>query len=286
LFYLEGVLKLYVNRYPELTASYHRVKEFEDALGAVGAAQSLTQAVKAHNAPSECVTWCEQQQFTMRQRVGEVLQQGWLADGQGQVPLFAEIVGVVRSLDFDGYRKDRKVLIAEIRRRLAKLDESSLDMFELQGNRGLHELRRQLRWIPIYCVALDGLVVTDPESHPVKSYAQLLNSEIAHSPYARLPEPTREDKPIVISRSLFLANTYFISELGRLKDSGELVEGFGHALLGSGVTRTSLDATQSAFKLLRRTPEEQYAVHLLAEKLYTELRKKRFFKRLRWDFKR
>jgi hypothetical protein len=285
-FYLEGLLKLYVARYPELGSVFERVKALEDAMGAMGAARGLTELVKTLAVPPDTVAWCEQQQVTMRDRVAELLAKDWLPNYEGKVPLFAELLSTLGSLEFEGYRRDRKTVISEIRRRLGKLEDTSLDMFELQGNRGLHELRRQLRWIPIYCVALDGLVVTDPASHPIKAYAELLDSEIAKSPYARLPEPTREDKPVSISFSLFLANTHFISELGRLKDSGEMVEGVEHALLGSGVTRASIDAHNEALRLLRRSPEEQHAVHLLAENLYKELRKKRFFKRLRADFKR
>lgn len=286
LFYLEGLIKLYVRRYPELTSIYARVKALEDALGALGGAATLTQSVKTLDVPSGCVVWCEQQEAAMAQRVVEQLVGDWLPDADGRLPLFEELIGTLTKLEFEGYRSDRKTVIDEIRRRLAKLENSSLDMFELQGNRGLHELRRQLRWVPIYCVALDGLVVTDPTSHPIKAYAEFLDSEVAKSSYARLPEPTLEDKPVAISASLFLANTYFISELGRLKDSGEMLEGVEHALLGSGMARTSIDAHQRALELLRRSPEEQYSVHLLAENLYKELRKKRFFKRLRAEFKR
>src|SRR5690606_25613405 len=179
--------------------------------------------------------WCEQQQVTMRDRVAALLSKDWLPNDEARVPLFADLLGTLSRLEFEGYRKDRKTVIGEIRRRLRKLEDTSLDMFELQGNRGLHELRRQLRWIPIYCVALDGLIQTDATYHPIKSYVELVDSDIAKSPYARLPEPTREDKPVLVSLSLFLANTHFISELGRLKDSGEMVEGVEHALLGSGV---------------------------------------------------
>lgn len=285
-FYLEGLLKLYTSRYPELSSTYDRVKALEDALGGMSAARSLTELVKKLGLPEATASWCQMQAETMRDRTAELLSKDWLPNGEGKIPLFVELLRTLTALDFEGYRRDRKTVISEIRRRLAKLEETSLDMFELQGDRGLHELRRQLRWIPIYCVALDGLIVTDSASHPIKAYAELLSSDIAKSPYARLPDPVREDNPVAISLSLFLANTHFIAELGRLKDAGEVVEGVEHALLGSGVMRTSVDAHKEALRVLQRSPEEQYAVHLLAEKLYKELRKRRFFKRLRADFKR
>jgi hypothetical protein len=287
LFYLEGILKLYVRRYPELEPLYRRVKSLEDVLGGYDAAQALVQTLSKLDVSYDCTAWAEQQRALMRQRITDELSQGgWVVDGVGRVPLFGELITALTQLDFEGYRKDRKTLIREIRRRLSLLDKTSMDMFELQGNRGLHELRRQLRWVPIYCVALDGLIVIDPTFHPIKEYAQFLDAEVAKSPYARLPEPTFEDEPVRISSSLFLANTHFIAELGDLKDSGETVEGVEHALLGSGVVRASVDAHREALRLLGRSPEEQFAIHVLAEKLYKELRKKRFIRHLRADFKR
>jgi hypothetical protein len=56
-----------------------------------------------------------------------------------------------------------------------------------------------------------------------------LTSEVANRPFARLPEPIREDTPIAISRSLFLATTLLISQLGELKEEGEDLEGLRDA---------------------------------------------------------
>jgi hypothetical protein len=59
-------------------------------------------------------------------------------------------------LDFEGYTRDRRRLIKELRRCLKKVASTPLDMYVLHGNHGLHELRRQLRWLPICAVSLEG----------------------------------------------------------------------------------------------------------------------------------
>jgi len=150
----------------------------------------------------------------------------------------------------------------------------------------MHELRRQLRWLPICAVSLDGLVITNARHNPIEEYRALLTSEVARSPYARLPEPLREDRPIEISRSLFLAATLFISQLGELKDAAEDLQGVQHALLGGGVASSSRAALAQALSALGRTPEQQQELHARAERLYRGLRRNRYFQRLRSDFKR
>jgi hypothetical protein len=215
----------------------------------------------------------------------EQLKAHWLPLPDGTIPVFRAICTTLVALDFEGYTQDRRSLIREIRSWLQKVADTPLDMYVLQGNHGLHELRRQLRWLPILAVSLDGLVVTSAKRNPIKEYRALLTSEVADSPYARLPEPMREDKPIKISRSLFLAAIDLISRLGELKDAAEEVQGLEHALIGGGVARTSRAARVRALSLLGRTPEQELESHVRAERLYRGLRRNRFFKLLRSDFK-
>lgn len=286
LFHLEGILKLYRRSYEQaLDGPYRAAKALEDALGAWGAAVHLVELARQLSLPAPALSWCETQASWARSEVIEQLKTHWLPLPDGTVPLLRAISDTLVVLDFEGYARDRRSLIREIRRWLRKVADTPLDMYVLQGNHGMHELRRQLRWIPIFAVSLDGLVVTSDKHNPVKEYRALLTSEVAASPYARLPEPIREDRPIEISRSLFLATVDLISQLGELKDAGEDLEGLEHALLGGGVATSSRGARAQALSLLGRTPEQQRESQVRAERLYRGLRRHRFFKLLRSDFK-
>jgi hypothetical protein len=286
LFHLEGILKLYRHSYDRaLEAPYEAVKALEDALGGLEAGLHLVEVARRPGSPEPALHWCETQASLARSEVIEQLRRHWLPLPDGTIPLFRTICDTLVALDFKGYAKDRRSLIRELRSWLQKVADTSLDMYVLQGNHGLHELRRQLRWLPIFAVSLDGLVVTSDKHNPAKEYRALLTSEVADSPYARLPEPIREDKPIKISRSLFLAAIDLISQLGELKDLGEELEGLQHALIGGGVAKTSRAAREQALVLLGRTPEQQMESQLRAEKLYRALRRNRFFKLLRSDLK-
>jgi hypothetical protein len=287
LFYLEGILRLYRRRYEQaLDAPYQRVKVLEDALGQLGAAVHLAELVRGLGLAEGALHWCERQVEVSRSELAAELAAGWMPLADGTIPLFASTCETLVGLDFEGYSRDRRSLIKELRRWLKTLADTPLDMYVLQGNHGMHELRRQLRWLPICAVSLDGLVITSDRYNPIEEYRALLTSEVARSPFARLPEPLREDRPIEISRSLFLACTQFISQLGELKDAAEDLQGLEHALLGSGVASSSRAARAQALSALGRTPEQQQDLHARAERLYRGLRRNRFFARLRSDFRR
>jgi hypothetical protein len=286
LFYLEGILKLYRRDYDHaLEGPYQAAKSLEDALGTWGAGLHLVEIVRRVASPEPALHWSETQAQLARSAVVEQLSQHWLPLPDGTIPIFRVLCDALVALDFEGYGKDRRSLMQAIRSWLKRVADTPLDMYVLQGNHGLHELRRQLRWLPIFAVSLDGLVVTSDKHHPVKEYRALLTSEVAQSPYARLPEPIREDKPIKISRSLFLAAIDMIAQLGDLKDIAEDVQGLEHALIGGGVARTSRAAREQALSLLGRTPQQQMESQIRAERLYRGLRRHRFFKHVRSEFK-
>jgi len=286
LFYLEGILKLYRHGYEQaLEQPYQVTKSLEDALGAWGAALHLVELARRVGLPEPALHWCETQASLAKSEVVGQLRAHWLPLPDGTIGIFRALCDALVALDFAGYSTDRRRLIRELRSWLQKVADTPLDMYVLQGNHGLHELRRQLRWIPIFAVSLDGLVVTSDKRNPVKAYRSLLTSEVARSPYARLPEPIREDKPIKISRSLFLAATDLIAQLGELKDAAEDVEGLEHAFIGGGVAKTSRAARARALSALGHTPERQVESQLRAERLYRGLRRHQFFKRLRADLK-
>jgi len=287
LFYLEGILRLYRRRYEQaLDAPYQRVKALEDGLGQLGAAVHLAELARRLGLAEPALHWCDTQVDAARSELSAELQAAWLPQADGTIPLFRSICEALAALDFEGYARDRRSLIKELRRWLKTLADTPLDMYVLQGNHGLHELRRQLRWFPIYAVSLDGLVVASDRHNPIEEYRSLLTSEVAESPFARLPEPLREDKPIEISRSLFLAATQFISQLGELKDAAEDLAGIEHALIGGGVARSSRAAQAQALEALGRSPEQQQDLHVRAERLYRGLRRNRYFQHLRSDLKR
>jgi len=249
LFYLEGILKLYRKRYAEIETHYQIVKRLEDLLGVAEQRRALVVKAMDSTLPAEAKAHLAIEAARSELELEAELSRHWLKDPKARAPALKSLAREVDGLKFDGYKKDRKYLKKELHRRLRDAAEREFDMTQLQGDVGLHELRRVLRWFPIYAVSLDGLVQLDAQHHPVARYAELTSAPVAKSTYARLPPSTREKAPMSISQSLFLANTQWIGNLGELKDSGEDIEGFQHALMATGV-KDAHQAESRAMKIL------------------------------------
>ena len=88
----------------------------------------------------------------------------------------------------------------------------------------LHEMRRKLRWLSIYPHALQGAIqLTD--SHPDDlSLLKYQSQEVVISPFNKMPDVGENKHLILFEKSRFLALSWMISELGKLKDKGILKE--------------------------------------------------------------
>ncbi len=84
----------------------------------------------------------------------------------------------------------------------------------------LHEMRRKLRWLSIYPQALSGYFVLDKiKTNPTWS-KMYMTDEIIQSPFNNLPKKVADLPTINLDYHCFIALSYVISTLGKLKDNG------------------------------------------------------------------
>lgn len=95
------------------------------------------------------------------------------------------------------------------------LTSGRLKLSEVEA--GVHELRRKLRWIPIYGHALGGKVVLDTAGAD-DALAHYVTPDQLKSRFNRLPRNAAETKPLKLHRGAFLAIGRLIAEIGMLKD--------------------------------------------------------------------
>lgn len=310
-FLLEGLLKLYDGPHPELKLSFAKVKLFEDTLGAVSAALDLKETAElvtqaGNTLPSGAAHYIEELQSATQaalERVvsgklddaqkkelmenagitdeGELGQLGLMPDDSGKIAVFDEMIGSLENAKFRSYKKDRAWLKDEIRGRLDDIDDTDYDMSDLQGQDGLHDFRRDLRWLPIFAEALDGLFVLDKGHNPVKEYEKLLItdaadpdfvSDLSTSKFVRLPDAELEDKPIKMSLSLYTANMKGVLDFGKLKDRGEAIENIAHALVHGGNARDTDEALPIAMDLLGKPRDTFDSIVQEANGLYKQIR--------------
>jgi hypothetical protein len=213
-FMLEGLCRLYRVRAGKhakrlLEDQLDVIKELEDAIGAYGYAMDM-QAVVTNADTTRAVEHSR--------RALDALRTSWATPTRVQAIVLAFAAAIAEA--DDDVRHVRKCL----RTLLKDIDDdiADLDMDELED--GIHELRRQLRWIPIVMIALNGLVVLNPKGDPIPALAALKKTPLATSRFGQLPASSLETTPIAVPQSLFLELSRTIDVLGKLKDEGQRAE--------------------------------------------------------------
>ena len=283
IFYLEGILKLYRKRYPEIEDVFASVKSLEDQLGALSAYIGFTVIARENKAPKKACDYLVHEGEKARDALLDKLKREWMPTEGGCIPALQNIVDFLKETPFEKYKKDRKTVRAEIIRRLKKFEAIEFDMNQLQGDVSIHELRRQLRWFPIYATSLDGLFSLSESVNPIKAFKKNLKSPLAESKYSKLPSSERETRPYEISKSLFIANNAYISMLGKIKDRGEEIEAIEHALLGSKLETEIPKARARAIKILGLEKDAFEKVIDDARIIFEDIQEHQFAKCLRKD---
>lgn len=290
-FLLEGMGKLYGKRYGEAEEVYVSAKRLEDSLGAVSATRTNLAYARQVKAPADVLTQLETQERAAVDALQRLLEKEWMPDAKGRVPALKDLMKGWGEAEWDDYVDDKKVVRQELIRRLEKLADTSYDMNDLQG--GLHELRRQLRWFPIYAEGVNGLVQLDTGRNPVAAYAPMLSTELASSKYVQLPDDSREVGALQISKSLYTALMQLTLDLGALKDTGEPLEALWHAYMATGRAGTLDEARAQVATHLGLTSSGTskadqlvHDVHTEAHRLYAAMKDNRLVESLADELRR
>ena len=213
-----------------------RFKGLEDALGRVDYFEELSRQVQNFGLDPKVETY-------LRQRYSEeidalstlLLEEGWL-QWQGAAvgsPAVADTLNQLDTVEWRKASKDRNKILKFFCKQLLKLEAKShtLDFDELEL--GVHEFRRNIRWISIYAQALGGLCQLTGQDTLDSSLSAYHTREILDAPYTRYPHDPQERKSIALDASLMYAFNWLIDAIGDLKDEGQLEEGLTLALAAS-----------------------------------------------------
>ena len=276
-FLLEGIGKVYDRRYDEAGEASEAAKELEDELGDLSAARTNLAYASQVKAPADVIAYLEKAERDAKKDLKKVLSESWVPDAKGRAPALKELASEWGEVKWDDYADDKKFLRGELVRRLVKLSDTPFDMNQLET--GIHELRRQLRWFPIYTEASNGLLQLDATKNPVKHYEPMLTVQLATSKYVDLPDDSREVDAIHISKSLYTAIMKLTLDLGGVKDAGEPLEYLFSAYQATGRASTLDDAKTQVFQLIG-SDKIDHDVHDNAKKLYAEMKEHKLVEKL------
>ena len=276
-FLLEGIGKVYERRLDEAADAGVSAKELEDALGGLSATRTnLAYAVHTKAPPAVLAHLVKAEKDAMRD-LKTLLVEQWMPDKRGRIPALAEMIEELGDAKWGSYADDKKYLRGELVRRLAKVSDTDFDMGQLET--GIHELRRQLRWFPIYAEAVNGLIQLDVTKNPVAAYEPMLQVKLATSKYVDLPDDGREVDAIRVSKSLYTALMQLTLDLGGVKDAGEPVEALFEAFVATKHAKNHEEAREKVFKLIG-SDQIDHDVHDGAHKLYVEMKKNKLVEKL------
>ena len=271
LFRLEGILRLYSRAFPDLDDYRLEVKEVEDGLGAYSfavdsvnfardrfkqenQAQAPDAARKAQQ--EQVLEGLAKKEETARAVLAKLLERSTL---DSDLP---ELRALVRSTFVGwGASRDLAYVNRELQRMLENVRQGRFNFNLLED--GIHEFRRQLRWIPISIDSLDGLVMVRDDAAgacPVPALEALRGTRFARHRYANPPLRFPATRPCTVSRCLLWQVAKTVSDIGDIKDEAQ-----ANSAIESALSDDEIDVPSSN----KVTPEETARATAMRAELYS-----------------
>ncbi|MBC7654195.1 MAG: hypothetical protein H7098_06940 [Oligoflexus sp.] len=222
LFYLEALCRIYknTNNNKLFKKLKFNIKSLEDQLGKVDQYESFhNKFSKLKDFPAVLLNQLFQHfQNELNNLSNLLIKDNWLNDKKNRVD---KIITQLDKVDWLNPEEEKKAIAKTIRKEIKtvlkdyKSEKLNFDKIE----EGVHEFRRNLRWISINAQALNGLIQLkkDEKAADFKKY---LTHEVINSLFNKMPKNRADLEVIEFSESAFYALSWLIAESGDLKDEG------------------------------------------------------------------
>lgn len=222
-FMLEALTKIYKNLHDEKMFSKYneRFKDIEDKLGEMDHyRECIDEFSKQGNEAEEIAGYFRDKYARSALQLNNLLaEDDWLNGKRVK-----KIIGKLEEAEWKKEEKEMELVkkyydneIAEFKTLYNKT--GSMRLIEDH----LHEFRRRLRWFSIYPHAMQGAIQLDDVSK-TSSLEKYHSPEIVSSPFNQFPAPGNQQYVLFLEKSNFLALSWMIDALGKLKDRGLLEE--------------------------------------------------------------
>lgn len=269
-FQLQGLARLYLTSglapFEDLKKKF---KKLEDTVGQFSLSKELLQAAQKNKLGTATQQRLISEGVQARQTFLNELGKTFLVDSKE----WAKVSQFIENWKWESPALDRKRLLTALAKEaeeLAKdIGQNKFDDADIE--KGLHELRRKLRWQNIDLLGLNGFVLLDNKVNPIPAYAALLSdAKLVNSKYTLFSTPIIAN-PIRQSQSLTLAIAKLVDQIGKVKDKGEAIEQLAQRAVQVGEYPDLATAQREIEKKINQNsptpyiPHRQYAQQIQAE---------------------
>ncbi len=222
-FMLEGLSKLYAGLHNEKRFDYAKehFKTLEDALGDIDHYDAYaTQFLADPEMLTTIRMFMEQKREEKLAALNTLLvKKRWINSDRSRTK---KIRKKIKKADWLEPEKEATAIYNFYKKAIKDIKE----FYEKTGNEftdielQVHELRRKLRWLSIYPQALQGKIQFVDNGITDEATTKYLTDNIVNSPYNVMPAVGNNQAIIEFEKKYFLALSYVIYELGKLKDDG------------------------------------------------------------------
>ena len=223
LFMLEGLAKLYsgFHNKPMFTKIKAHFKLLEDTLGQIDYYDGFVKEFSKNEAiPGLIIAFLERRKQENIKLLNDILvAKKWIGKKNGRLE---KIYAKISMASWMKEKKEINAIQVYYQNAIVETNvfyRSTGEQFTQLENQ-VHALRRKLRWLSIYPQALQGCIqLTD--SKPVdEKVSKYLIPEILNSSFVKMPDAGTNSYFLLLEKNYFMALSWMIATLGKLKDAG------------------------------------------------------------------
>ncbi len=223
LFMLEGLAKLYsgIHNPKKFEKIETHFKTLEDALGAIDYYDAFAkEMILDPEISAATIKFLQARTVEKTAFMNDLLtERKWIGENASRPQKIREKLGEADWLDEKSEITEiEKFYVANIGKIKKFAGQYRKGFTELESQ--VHEIRRKLRWLSIYPQALQGCLQLTENSVKDKNLEKYLTPEIVNSPFNKMPAVGANKYVLVFERDYFLALSWMIAALGKLKDEG------------------------------------------------------------------
>jgi hypothetical protein len=216
-FGLQALCRVYEEMDPKFATLRNDFKGLEDGIGDYDKWDSIYQAAVAEKKDQPTLDRLKKQRDDAQAAFEAMLTaKKWLT-GAGVVSHISEVETFVHDYRWKARKADRTIVLTHLLEEVGNIQSTKYDMTILENGNGLHELRRDIRWVLFEMLGLNGMVVNETQNAcPAPGYSSLTDAGKFN-----LKSTTTEPKPCEISVCLLAAASKAVSAIGDVKDEAE-----------------------------------------------------------------